>query len=524
MLFTFLRNPTKHEWLCGAVALLICVFYILTIRSGQPWGDDFAMYVHETKNLSEGTPLGKTGYIYNPQRPWVGPKLYPPVFPVLLIPGYLMGGLRDLEPMKLEVVLCFAGLLVVLWRNLGCELPFSHRAAMLAIVGLNPLVWSFKDLLVSDLPFTLFVYLTLALSERIVEVADSSRHRTLQILLLATSVYLCFGSRTIGIVLVPALLLQAILRWRRGGKSIAWAAGIGLALCLLQQLYLGSETSYADQLKLSAGKFVQNIAVYGWSLASYWDNPFSRMFRDLLFVALAASALAAYVRHLWTGARIYEIFLPFYLGVVLLYPDPGGPRYLIPVLPLFVCYSLEGFQLLQELPRIHLRKHFRVVRVAAIMLVFLTYGTEFTRLDFGSFKQGIAKEESQELFSYVRENTNPEDVFVFRKPRALALFTGRSAAVYPLSRDAARTCAYFRTIGASYLIEAPELDDGGFDEFVKTLGCLKQEVYQNKDFEIFRLDSPTRNGSSSVAVQSMRGRAISSRILREQTPDPCPGR
>src|SRR2546426_4346019 len=109
------------DGICVAIIVLVCAFYLLTVRAGQPWGDDFAMYILEARNLAERAPLSETGYIYNPSNPSVGPKLYPPVFPVLLVPGYLIGGLNNLTPMKVEIVVFFVAILVVLWRGLRSE-------------------------------------------------------------------------------------------------------------------------------------------------------------------------------------------------------------------------------------------------------------------------------------------------------------------------------------------------------------------------------------------------------------------
>src|SRR6266704_4372372 len=95
------------------------------------------MYIGEAKNLTEHTPLSATGYIYNPHNPGVGPRLYPPVFPVLLVPAYVIGGLNNLTPMKVEIVLFFIALLIVLWRGLGRGLSLPYRAGMLGILGFN---------------------------------------------------------------------------------------------------------------------------------------------------------------------------------------------------------------------------------------------------------------------------------------------------------------------------------------------------------------------------------------------------
>ena len=66
--------------------------------------------------------MPNTGYIYNPAIPVYSPRMYPPVFPLLLAPVYKMFGL-SLLPMKLEqvffIVLTLALVLMLWHRTLG---------------------------------------------------------------------------------------------------------------------------------------------------------------------------------------------------------------------------------------------------------------------------------------------------------------------------------------------------------------------------------------------------------------------
>src|ERR1700692_2618023 len=52
------RNRFSPSELAGLFLLLsaIAIFYGFTMRPGDPWSDDFAQYVQEAKNISEGVP------------------------------------------------------------------------------------------------------------------------------------------------------------------------------------------------------------------------------------------------------------------------------------------------------------------------------------------------------------------------------------------------------------------------------------------------------------------------------------
>src|SRR5690348_2224194 len=274
-----------RDGVCLGILATIFLFYLLTIRSGQPWPDDFAMYIQEAKNFVDHTPIQHTNYLYDPYNPALGPRLYPPVFPLLLAPGYFVGGLTDLVPMQVEIVVFFTGILIVLWRGLGQELPPIEGAILLAIIGFNPVLWAFKDSIVSDIPFTFLLYLTLFLANDIAKDLTSKTWRVWKTLGLALLVYLCYGTRTVGIVLVPALLLCGFLyRRRNGGRQLVVAGLLAIMPCWIQsRIFTG--VGYGDVLGLGVlgfvHTFVHNLVIYAWSLAGFWNNPYTKVLRDL---------------------------------------------------------------------------------------------------------------------------------------------------------------------------------------------------------------------------------------------------
>ena len=129
----------ERQWLgrpsvATLCAFLIAVFYLTTIREGHDWGDDFSQYIRHAQNIARGEPYAETGYIYNPQNPDIGPRLYPPGFPVLLTPVVAAFGL-DLRPMKILVLAFFIGSLLALAPLFRSLLPTSYVAALVLLVG-----------------------------------------------------------------------------------------------------------------------------------------------------------------------------------------------------------------------------------------------------------------------------------------------------------------------------------------------------------------------------------------------------
>ncbi len=122
-----------------------------------------------------------------------------------------MGDLENLTPMKIEVVLFFIGLLFLIWWGLGRDLPGLFCIALLAIGGFNPMFWEFKENIVADIPFTFLLYLTFILTNKQVTDSRDVSGTRWQILALGALIYLCYGTRTVGIVLLPVLCILAAL-------------------------------------------------------------------------------------------------------------------------------------------------------------------------------------------------------------------------------------------------------------------------------------------------------------------------
>ena len=72
------------EWIkhTAVIACLLPLLF-LNIKDTHDWGDDFAQYLIEAKNISQGLPLAQSGYVENPGY-ILGPNCYPPGFPLII--------------------------------------------------------------------------------------------------------------------------------------------------------------------------------------------------------------------------------------------------------------------------------------------------------------------------------------------------------------------------------------------------------------------------------------------------------
>lgn len=475
------------------VILSVSLFYLLTIRQGHEWGDDFSMYIHHAKNIVEGIPYGKTGYIYNPylqlyyaHQAQIGPKTYPPVLPLLLAPVYYFWKL-NLNAYKVCIILTFILSLFVIARAFRNYLSPPWLAALIFILGYNPFFWRYKDNIVSDLPFILFTYLSLYLISKASESREAGGPTALSILLVSVSIYLAYGTRSIGLLMLPCLLLSDFINYRKLTAFAVKVVFLAGALIILQNLLIHNDASYADHLGFSIGGVVHHLREYTKESSELWLNGYNKPLRLALFAVVTGCSIAGYYSSLRRKAGCYEIFLPLYLAALLAVPVYGGLRFLMPVIPLYLLYALVG---IKDLGRA--REKLAAPVLAALMAaIVITYLGQYTKLDFGPIREGIDKAEAQQLFAYIRGNTAVDDTFIFRKPRALALFTGRNASSWHMPADDQELWSYLQKINAGFVVLGPKglepEDQAYLSGFIGRNSRRLEKAFSNMDFDVYRI-------------------------------------
>jgi hypothetical protein len=477
--------------------LLAGLWHLATIRPGQDWGDDFALYVSHARNLSCGAAYDDTGWIYNPANPQYSPRTYPPVYPLLLAPVYRLCG-PNLEAMKVEQVVFLVLLMVVVFLHARRDLPDAWAGTLAVLLGLSPFLWLYKDRVMSEIPFMLFCYLALLLLD-----ADGGRPVWRKLgrgALAGLAVYLACGTRAAGVVLLPCVFLADVFaetgrpggrRWRLPGLASLAVLGVFAACVLTQRALLMLDGSYADQV--AAGTFapLRNLLSLAGGADEVLGSGAQRPLRLAILLPIGAVALAGYVACLRRRLTARELFGPLSLALVILWPPgrPEGatPRYLLPVLPLVFLYLGHGiFQLANRLGPTWGRR----VSVGVAVVVLAGYGALYTRAEFGPLRHGISRAETQELFAHIREKTPAEAVVIFSKPRALALYTGRRSSVVqrPPASDADLWAQLERMNATHFVVSRPfpETDDF-LQEFADRQGGRLEEVFRNRHFTVYRV-------------------------------------
>ena len=244
------------------VLALIASFYLTTIRSGAEWTEDSALYAQHAKNISTGEPYGKILFKYDSKRWNVGPKAYPPVFPLIIAAAYQWRGL-DFTFVKGEIIGFFLLTLVVVFYGFSKDPTLKHPIALVAIIGFNPIFWDFKDAILSDIPFLFFAYLALFLIEWSWPQEGQQHHSPIFCgAVIGLAMYLAYATRAVGLALVPTIFVFSLVRARKITAAAWIAAGSSLILAAVQSISIGDFSSYISAAHKNGGSLIGRIPSY----------------------------------------------------------------------------------------------------------------------------------------------------------------------------------------------------------------------------------------------------------------------
>jgi hypothetical protein len=507
-----LKSDNKNElWLILATVLAIFIFYVLTIRSGHNWGGDFSLYIHHALNLVSGKPYSDTGYILNPYNPWISPAVYPPVFPVLLAPVVAIFGI-NFYAMKIYLIGYLCASLIVLYRLIVYKIESAElRWGVILIAGLCPWFWDLKDNILSEFVFMFFMLLFMLVGEKLLRnTEDMSVGRQIKMgLIVGLLGYLAYGSRTIGVILVPCFVFAYLVFNRKFNYIIVVSVLSFAVLFLVQERFMDTNAAYAEMVQhhqekrtvmqdarkeqtsiLNPAMILQyikrNIAYYDLQMTRYWTNGFSEHFRNLTYILTVLLMLTGFLLLIFRK-NVSELISLGYIGLLLAVPFLQGNRYLLPIIPLYILYVFKGLEA-PFIKRVPVSGHFLFGALMAIILA--SYAGAYSGKQYGPIRGGVEDPASQDIFRYIRENIPENARIVFKKPRVLALFTGRPSFVYEPDFGPENTWKMLHELNGEYvlMIDFPGTRDNiEYRQTIRDRLDLLEKVYSNENFTLYKI-------------------------------------
>lgn len=453
------------------VLIFFFVFFIAaniyTLKDGHNWGDDFSQYVLNARNIAQHRPYAAGIMLENP-------TVYPPGFPLLLAPFVKTFGL-DLKLLKvLNIFFWYAGILVlylILLRRGGSSLAMPGAVFLAA----SSYFFVYKQNILSDIPFFFFTCCALYFFER----------ELFLFFLLAASA--AVWTRSAGNVLFAAALFYFLFIRRDMRKAAA-----ALVVCALNGLIVLSWTGYHPGFWTTLARtpaayvaaVLDNFATVFGSLW-YFFCPAQTVLSSVLFGAgnrlMPLAAPVLYGMMLWSFIRGWrnrnlsylECFSFFYLSLLVVWsgftmPPGAFTRFVLPLLPfVFISIWRPG----------------SLARIAFLVLLVINVTNIMINWDFND--DAINRPQTKAMAAWLKENTRPEEHFMFWKPRALALLTARTGtAPWIWEGEKEAFARRIKALGISYVVVFQ--DDRGL---IEQLGRAGQShlVWQNSGYKIFKI-------------------------------------
>lgn len=410
----------------AAVLVLPLALAAANWNDGAGYGaGDYAQYLLHANALVEGRAYDDIGYIYTEKNPVVGPKAYPPGLPVLLAPLLLLKGASP-AAIKCAMLVCLLGFVGLAGRYAGArEGPHVGFAVALFCGAHAPLI-EVAVFPSSDLAFCVLLLAVMFLAEA------PDRPSSLRLLGIAVAGSAAIAFRSIGIALVPALLLHAALRGRKDGWRFAWPAVACAATFAALNAWLPTASSYADQVATSPIELVrmnfEKLLHYRIGVVESLLYPFpwngANDVYHLIALAVAAFGGWEFLRRSWRSfyvlfAVCYALLLvPYWIATV---------RFLWPVLPLIAIAFANGVRVLWHLsPSLTRRLSPDAAALALAAAIVLPASVLLAARD--PLPSLEANPSAREVFEFLRARNRAAPVrAVFFNPRVLALETGVSA-------------------------------------------------------------------------------------------------
>lgn len=506
-------NPTVLFFiLLGITTIILCC----TLTKGHNWGDDFAAYIMQAKSITEFTPRSfieaNSFTVENSSYP-VGPIAYPWGFPVLLAPFYAVFG-PNMIGLKLLGVFSFLFFLILLWVGFRKYHSPFWLLCLVGIFSLNPIMLSFTDQILSDLPFLLLSTASVLLIGILIIDKGKFISQIYDYILLGAIIASAFFIRTNGILLLVTLAITQLialhLRLRQGkfqdgkylislsrllsDRGVFW---IGLLINLIPYFSFFCIVLLWEVIMPQGGashiSILRSISidVIKYNLDYYIDLPTIFLIGVphyyLFYFASIPIAIAGITRRYRTDYHIIVyIILTFAINNSL--PFHQGLRYLFPILPFYYSFVITGLDIFQggktKMER-ELNKAVRLIPVLVVLTYFGINSVENACVNMIRHREtfsGPYAVTSQSMFSFIRSNTEKESTIVFFKPRLMRMMTDRRALLITKKEDLPRgdyLCLY-RTTQVRDQVSLDIVED-----LLKRKAALL--IYENREFNVYKL-------------------------------------
>ncbi len=435
-----------HFFSLFALLVVASLLAFGSLTKGHDWGDDFASYIMQARSVVEFDPqtfVEANLFTLTHSEIVRIPLVYPWGAPVILAPAYAAFGL-DIHALKIPNVACFLMFLLTLFLFARGYHSSVFTLFVVAIFSTSPLLLMELNRIGSDIPFMLASTLSMLLIDATVmrgrRLICKNWDASILGLCLATSISI----RPNGWLLVLTLLFAHALKLRAAQRSIHFDHTLtvethsraqvtlpyiscGTALLVWNIIFPVSISRLSAVPPITPEIFNQNTLVYLLLPSQFfYGAPY-----PLIFYSGALGFVVLGVRASWARTPHFLFYCGTTLGLLVLWPFYQGVRFILPIVPFFFHFMLEGVRTVRSQLGPRGVKLFDAVSLSVGVLLIGSLclasvaGVQKNLRDQRMPIEGPFSKEAREMFNFISTQTDPDDVIVFFKPRLMRLLTER---------------------------------------------------------------------------------------------------
>ena len=485
----------------GTLGFSLFFYYFLTDRVAGLFADD-AWYALLAKSIATGQ-----GYqVINSPTPGILP-LYPPLYPLLLsIPfRFFREFPENVTALKSISLIAMIGLGVssFLYFRKYREIKVNLTLIIVTLTLLcQPLMFLATSSLMSECVFAFEMMTLYLVAERLVRGGGAGRQGFdwINVLLLAALVASIYLTRSIGLVLVVAVLIDLV--WKRLFRELALVILISGLVVGAWTLHTSSRVPTPEQRLEQGGNIIMNYREAFWQRVAgvdsgkpvtwrelperVWQNTktvidtgalnicapvllrglqtlkssepeLAAILKILISVVLILLIVCGYICTVRSGVTAAELGVLLMFGVIIIWPFQPL-RFLAPMAPFIYFYLFQGVRYVSRLTdrirKIQTDGRAPTMVVAFVILMISLTGQGWTMFNrqgasLMSFSWEAAFEDNVRLMSWVSANIPKSEVVISNNPALLTLFTGHKSVNLELTQQ---RWEMFRRGGYRYVV------------------------------------------------------------------------
>jgi hypothetical protein len=423
---------------CLVVLLMLVITLACFVMKvpGHNWGDDFALYINQSKHLLQGNVDSlvekNTFSIEQSTLKHFSPTLAPWGYPLLIAPIIQVFGL-DVEALKTMNIVLFILFLGCFYWLVKQSMPRAISILLFVCIATNYRLIDHTNVVGTEISFLLFSTGTLAA----IHYYQLPSYRLWKGLLMGGMLYFSFMIRTEGL-----LLFAGFLVWQAGllcNKEKSTGCSIERKITWLLLPYLTSFCLYIVVSKILPNGFVSHFN--NSSLVSvekmvnsmmYYKGKVSNMIYHRLgmipFFMLIVLLFVGIGGRLKKDPHVVTYFL-LLIGTLIVWPF-NEYRYIFASFPFLVYFIGHGILYLES--KLY-KKEYHVSILMLGLLICLNISVLIPKLVLRSQNKNVVSgptsPASKEMFNFINERTNIDDTIIFFRPRAMTLYTDRKSAM-----------------------------------------------------------------------------------------------